>query len=389
MALPEASKLCIKLFPYKAMQGVILLLTELIKALLLAVVVAQLSVCASIASHSAHPAQRDDSNDNNRRIVNCYDGDTKEPQIIHHKGEDTEESKKKPTVICYEPKVPQLDDYVYKQAYTINLEKFNKAKKNSIILEEYKAQLSSGQDEIVVANDDYCPFEKLPKDLLRLIFTLEVVLSNNSPPGLALVCKKWLEIIKEEMQVNKPWWKIWHGITPKNEGNHQTFLNGVLVYKDPTTGTEIRLPIKNLAKPYDGTFDLSDCGEAGKYLSISTGYRKGKNPDNEEKLEIWIAPRFLIEKHLESTAGHFKDIMGDWDEKEAPIAIIFTWGGWKKLIWYDYLTSISPSVLASMSLHDGWYRRAVAYRPITWDILFYAHFDHSVFLLAKNFMFIL
>ena len=88
---------------------------------------------------------------------------------------------------------------------------------------------------------------------------------------------------------------------------YERFLKGKLIYK-PQEGSDvgrIDLPIAALANPLEGTFDLSKCGDAGNYFSISTGYRKQKIAKNESKVEIWFAPRFLIEKELKTTASHF------------------------------------------------------------------------------------
>src|SRR5262249_35837814 len=92
------------------------------------------------------------------------------------------------------------------------------------------------------------------------------------------------------------------------EAIYQRFFNGVLVYRpnpDNDAGM-IKLPIAALRNPLEDTFDLSQCGDTGKYLSISTGYRRQVNPANANKVEIWFAPKFLIDKYINSTAGHFK-----------------------------------------------------------------------------------
>ena len=98
------------------------------------------------------------------------------------------------------------------------------------------------------------------------------------------------------------------------EDIYDRFLNGKLIYKpDPNSDEgKVELRIADLEDPLNGTFDLSRCGDTGKYLSIATGYRKGKKPENASKVEIWFAPRFLIEKELNGAAAHFKPIMGNW-----------------------------------------------------------------------------
>ena len=63
------------------------------------------------------------------------------------------------------------------------------------------------------------------------------------------------------------------------------FIKGKLIYK-PDQETDIgriEIPFGVLPNPLEGTFDLSECGDAGKYLSVSTGYRKGKKAENSSK----------------------------------------------------------------------------------------------------------
>lgn len=138
------------------------------------------------------------------------------------------------------------------------------------------------------------------------------------------------------------------------EAIYERFLKGVLLYR-PTKGSDVgmvTLPIKDLANPLEGTFDLSRCGDTGKYLSIATGYRKGKKPENASKVEIWLAPKFLIEKELNSTAAHFEPIMADW-KQDAPVGVFWTWGT-DDMNLYDYLTDKNIDELSGMYLYGIW-----------------------------------
>jgi hypothetical protein len=114
------------------------------------------------------------------------------------------------------------------------------------------------------------------------------------------------------------------------------FLNGKLIYK-PNEGSDeekIELPIIALENPLEGEFDLSQCGNAGQHLSISTGYRKRKKPENANKVEVWFAPRFLIEEIIKTTRKDFH--MDKWSQ-ESPIGIFWTWGGYNySKDWDDY-----------------------------------------------------
>lgn len=113
------------------------------------------------------------------------------------------------------------------------------------------------------------------------------------------------------------------------------FLAGSLIYKEGQPD-EVRLPIAALANSLEGVFDLSLCKDSGQHISISTGYRKAKKYGNDI-LEIWIAPRFLIEQNLASSATHFNPIMGSW-QFEASIGVFWT-SARSTLESYDYLAS--------------------------------------------------
>ena len=139
-----------------------------------------------------------------------------------------------------------------------------------------------------------------------------------------------------------------------HEDIYDRFLNGKLIYRpDPDSDEgKVELRIADLADPLDGTFDLSRCGDTSKYLSISTGYRKGKKPENKDKVEIWFAPRFLIEKELNGTAANFEPIMAKW-KQEAPMGIFWTW--WKDdLKYYDYLTTAPIDDVSKKDLFANW-----------------------------------
>lgn len=137
------------------------------------------------------------------------------------------------------------------------------------------------------------------------------------------------------------------------EAIYERFLEGVLIYR-PTLGSDIgkvELPIVSLLDPLKSTFDLSQCGETGQYLSISTGYRQKKIAANANKYEIWLTPKFMVENDLDRTAGHYRDIMDKWT---APYGIFYTWGGWEDLTWYDYLIELSPEEISSKDFYENW-----------------------------------
>ena len=134
----------------------------------------------------------------------------------------------------------------------------------------------------------------------------------------------------------------------RHEQAYQNFLNLILVYKpyDNSDKGKVILPVKDLENPLDGVFDLSNCGDAAQRLSISTGYRKGKNPANANKLEIWLTPRFVAEQNLNGTAAHLKTIWDEWHAARE-LGVFFTWGNWDNEEWYDYEVHINYEVVSA------------------------------------------
>lgn len=200
-------------------------------------------------------------------------------------------------------------------------------------------------------------------------------LDNKLPVNLALVCKDWFKIIETQMQVDQPCYKAWYGAIG-HEDIYETFLQGVLLYRPIPNSDEgmIKINISDLKdtlpegtsrkllkkNPLEGTFDLSTCGDAGKYLVISSGYRKGINPDNKDKIEIWIAPHFMIEKKI-ANAPHLKCILGNWDENAAPVGVFFTGSG-DADEYFDYCTSKDIKFIAENNLFNIWTEGALRAR---------------------------
>lgn len=148
------------------------------------------------------------------------------------------------------------------------------------------------------------------------------------------------------------------------------FLNGRLIYKpnkDDDIG-KVEFRIADLANPLESTFDLSKCGDAGKYFSISTGYRKRKKEENAHKVEIWIVPRFLIEKEINTKKSHFLNgiFPNNWSDA-APVGIIWTWGGWEYYRgWYDYLTNEDFEHISNDNLYEKCWASTSSSWPLSW-----------------------
>lgn len=114
------------------------------------------------------------------------------------------------------------------------------------------------------------------------------------------------------------------------------FLKLKLVYKpDPKSDAGRKeFPIASLANPLEGTFDLSGCGDSGRHIQVSTGFRTRVDPINKTKAEIWIVPQFVLQR--DPRAKPVNDFLETLPiERNKPFAIMYTWGGWNDLSWYE------------------------------------------------------
>jgi hypothetical protein len=203
---------------------------------------------------------------------------------------------------------------------------------------------------------------------------------------LSLVCTEWNMIIREN---SKKWVCDYFNIEEKNKDVFWQLFKGKLIYKpDPDSDMgRVDLFISSLPNPLEGEFDLSNCDDTGEYLSINMGYRKVQTPANANKVEIWLTPRFLVDKEMTQLAPnhHLRAISGNWDAARAPIGIFWTWGGWNAanhMSYCDYLTTESMDDLGSENLlkkyrkSGGVWRRLCSPLPARWVL------DH-----IKNFTF--
>ena len=138
------------------------------------------------------------------------------------------------------------------------------------------------------------------------------------------------------------------------------FLGGKLIFRPAMIGDmgKIELKISDLWNPLGGTFNLSQCSYTANYLSISTGYRKVQRPENRGKMEIWFAPRFLIEKELGAMAGYFKPLMDSWKQDHAPVGIFWTTNE-NNLYDYEYLTTENMERLSKTNLYGNYQKRLI------------------------------
>ncbi len=151
------------------------------------------------------------------------------------------------------------------------------------------------------------------------------------------------------------------------EAEYEQFLRMMLVYKpnhDNDTG-RVYIPVHTLTNPLFGRFDLSAFGDTGKYMSIHTGYRKGKIPTNKDKVEIWICPKFLAAQEMTTTAAHLAPIMSGWDD---PVGYFWTWGNWDSLKDYHHSIKGNMYMTCEKTLYN---LSVVAMSRASWNLPYY------------------
>ena len=131
-------------------------------------------------------------------------------------------------------------------------------------------------------------------------------------------------------------------------------LDGKLIYT-LDSGEKTPFSIKNLVK-INGTFDSSDeiFREIYENLLITIDPEQFFSvKEISNRLVMLIAPRFLIEEKIGSSAKPFEQIMDNWKEDQAPIGIFWRMEDWKDLGWYNYLTSKNVTEISKINLYDN------------------------------------
>lgn len=214
------------------------------------------------------------------------------------------------------------------------------------------------------------PIEVKTEILRNTVMSAKTETTNFRDIGisLSLVCKGWKEIIREN---SKKWICGHFNIEQQNRDVFWRLFKGTLIYKPNPNSEEgrVTLFISSLPNPLKGEFDLSNCGDVGKYLSINTGYRQGEKDENADKIEIWLTPRFLVAKEMpQLDPNHYiRSISENWDAARAPIGIFWTLGGWnavEHMSYCDYLTTESMEELGSENLLIKYQKSATS--QLTW-----------------------
>ncbi len=198
---------------------------------------------------------------------------------------------------------------------------------------------------------------------------------GTSPGALRFVCKEWTDIVytirnqKNSLSYSNrgPCWQAymrasWGVQSEEDEEVFESFLAGMLVYTDPNSDTgpdsntgKVKLRIRDLINPLGGTFDISMCGVANTYFEFTTSLSDffAIEEGATSKVNILIAPRFLIEQRISTTAQPFAPIMVEWKNPEALVAIF-----WKlcssEPTEFDYLVSSSLHEISSRNMLENW-----------------------------------
>lgn len=223
-------------------------------------------------------------------------------------------------------------------------------------------------------------FDYVPDEIKNEIF-ISAVKAGVNPDVLRGVCKNWRSIVpaflskkvndsdfnyhEAELKVQRYMQAMWGVKTEEDKKTFETILNGKLVWQAPgPDANKIELPFSDFPNPFKCTFNLSDCGKAAKYLTITQNLETFFAVETENpKLHVLITTHFWIEKYISTTPSTFAsplvDILDElWDKGKAPIGIFWRWSGENDLQCIDYLASHPLQDIMSKNIYkcyiDSW-----------------------------------
>lgn len=218
----------------------------------------------------------------------------------------------------------------------------------------------------------------LVQDNKEKIFTLAASMGTR-PSDLRLVCSEWRNIINygalegEVVQykiIGRVWKDCIHAFygVQGHENLLNTILNAAIIYRPHPSSDDkmVRLSFSDLKNPFNGTFDLSVCGNDANYLVITTDvnrFFKIKEEENQYRIVVLIALRQMIEQKINSLAKPFAPIMTGWDAAKAPVGLFWRWSyDSDDVTSWDYLITSSLTAISSRRIIDHWGLRKAA-RP--------------------------
>lgn len=184
--------------------------------------------------------------------------------------------------------------------------------------------------------------------ILKDVFLSQKMLETNFRDigtNLSLVCKDF----KKTIGKNAKNWVCEHfNIEEKNKDDFWRFFKGKLIY-NPQSGNQQVFCFSAAPNPFKHTFNVSLCDEAEHSLSFHLGIPE-EDKESVEKVQTWIFFSPHVANQLETTAQHLKPIF----PVEVPVGMLWTWGKWNNLAWFDYLTTESTDNLSKITLYKNW-----------------------------------
>lgn len=119
----------------------------------------------------------------------------------------------------------------------------------------------------------------------------------------------------------------------QRETAYRRYIRGVLIYKpDPHSNTgRVEFPFADVVRREHNMcrqIVLTGCGNANEYFIMHLGRRPGRWHLHQNRIEIWIAPKFSTEG-----IGYYNHIQSMFASE---LAIFRTWGNWDTNEWFDY-----------------------------------------------------
>lgn len=216
-----------------------------------------------------------------------------------------------------------------------------------------------GKEIIPFKNVNTIPFSPILQKEISIPILRNAVLSYCHESGhatsMALVSKAWYNYIKAAQPSSLTYYKVPHNT--EESCLIKILGNAKLTYLKKN-GESVIIPFSSLNNPLEGRFDLKNCDNAGKYLSILTGPQKLYYPENATKVEIRICLRNIIKKHF---FDQYSKYFSDWDyfcdwKINTPVAIFWNWGGsrWASDCEPDYLTTETLKSISENNLQTLW-----------------------------------
>jgi hypothetical protein len=223
---------------------------------------------------------------------------------------------------------------------------------------------NSGKQLVIAKSEDTepGPINHMPKDVTE--YLLNEIIKDVNPRCLTPVCKSWYSFIREAdvnadqiAELHYSATNILHlTMNPFMKKCMHTywdnlFYNGNLRYTPTDGGQAVSLKFSDLK---DGTFDLSKCGDAGKYLVITENIARFFNV-GEDKTLVGIMPCHRVLQEIKDLPEHpFFPLKATLDPDKASVLLFWRDGDNTNLKRFDYLITASVRDISSRNLYENW-----------------------------------